>query len=93
MLYPPMDVRIETTDGRVIEGCEPFVKGHPQNPFTLADCVERFMTASAAAVRPLARERLERFVSMVEHLEDVRRERLSRCSDGAAAGLSEETRQ
>ena len=71
MLYPPMDVRIETIDGRVIEGCEPFVKGHPQNPFTLADCVERFMTAATAAVRPLARERLERFVWMVEHLEDV----------------------
>ena len=71
MLYPPMDVRIETTDGRVIAGCEPFVKGHPQNPFTLGDCVERFMTAATAAVRPLARERLERFVSMVEHLEGV----------------------
>lgn len=71
MLYPPMDVRIETTDGRVIEGCEPFVKGHPKNPFTLDDCVARFMAAAAASVRPLARERLERFVSLVEHLEDV----------------------
>lgn len=47
------------------------MKGHPQNPFTLTDCVERFMTAAAAAVRPLARERLERFVWMVENLEDV----------------------
>jgi len=71
MLYPPMDVRIETTDGRVIEGCEPIVKGHPKNPFTLDDCVARFMAAAAASVRPLARERLERFVSLVEHLEDV----------------------
>ena len=26
---------------------------------------------SAGSVRPLARERLERFVSLVEHLEDV----------------------
>ncbi len=71
MLYPPMDVRIETTDGRVIEGCEPFVKGHPENPFTLADCVERFMTWAGAAARPLARERLARFVAMVEDLEHV----------------------
>jgi len=71
MLYPPMDVRIETTDGRVIEGCEPFVKGHPKNPFTLDDCVARFMAAADASVRPLSRERLERFVSLVEHLEDV----------------------
>ncbi len=71
MLYPPMDVRIETTDGRVIAGCEPFVKGHPSKPFTLGDCVERFVTAAGAAVRPLTRERLERFVSMVEDLEYV----------------------
>jgi hypothetical protein len=48
------------------------VKGHPENPFTLRDCVERFMTAAGAAVRPLARERLERFVSIVENLEDVK---------------------
>ena len=48
------------------------MKGHPENPFTLGDCVERFMTAAAAAVRPLARERLERFVAMVEDLEDVK---------------------
>ena len=71
MLYPPMDVRIETSDGRVIEGCEPYVKGHPMNPFTLDDCVERFQTWAASAARPIARERLERFVSMVQHLEDV----------------------
>ena len=72
MLYPPMDVRIETTDGRVIAGCEPFVKGHPSKPFTLGDCVERFVTAAGAAVRPLPRERLERFVAMVEDLEHVK---------------------
>jgi 2-methylcitrate dehydratase PrpD len=72
MLYPPMDVRIETTDGRVMAGCERFVKGHPENPFTLADCIERFMTAAGAAVRPLARERLDRFVAMVDDLEHVK---------------------
>src|SRR5262245_22994652 len=32
MLYPPMDVAIETMDGRVLEGCEEFVKGDPRNP-------------------------------------------------------------
>ena len=71
MLYPPMDVRIETIDGRVLVGCEQFVKGHPEHPFTMSHCVERFMDWAGAGVRPIARERLERFVSMVEHLEDV----------------------
>jgi 2-methylcitrate dehydratase PrpD len=72
MLYPPMDVRIETTDGRVIAGCEPFVKGHPENPFTPSDCVERFMAWAGAAARPIARARLERFVALVEDLENVK---------------------
>jgi aconitate decarboxylase len=72
MLYPPMDVRIETTDGRVIAGCEPFVKGHPENPFTWSDCVERFMAWAGAAARPIARAHLERFVAMVDDLENVK---------------------
>ncbi|MGH7392355.1 MAG: hypothetical protein ACREM3_23295 [Candidatus Rokuibacteriota bacterium] len=53
-------------------GCEPFVKGHPSNPFMLGDCVERFVTAAGAAARPLATKRLERFVAMVEDLEHVK---------------------
>jgi 2-methylcitrate dehydratase PrpD len=71
MLYPPMDVTIETTDGRVLSGCEEVVKGDPRNPFTFGDCVERFMEAAASAARPLPASALERFVAMVERLEDV----------------------
>jgi 2-methylcitrate dehydratase PrpD len=71
MLYPPMDVSIETTDGRVFSGCEMFVKGHPNNPFTLSDCIERFRSAAAWAARPIPPARLERFVEMVEDLEHV----------------------
>src|SRR5215471_2296902 len=55
MLYPPMDVRIETIDGRVLVGCEQFVKGHPEHPFTMSHCVERFMDWAGAGVRPIAR--------------------------------------
>jgi 2-methylcitrate dehydratase PrpD len=72
MLYPPMDVTIETTDGRVLAGCEAYVKGDPRDPFTLADCGERFMEAAAAAARPLPAEDLRRFVAMVERLEHVK---------------------
>jgi 2-methylcitrate dehydratase PrpD len=72
MLYPPMDVTIETTDGRVLSGCEEFVKGDPRNPFTFADCVERFVEAAASAAVRVPREDLERFVTTVERLEDVK---------------------
>ena len=72
MLYPPMEVTIETTDGRVLSGCEEFVKGDPRNPFTFQECVERFMAAADLAARPLPADALERFVEMVTHLEDVK---------------------
>jgi 2-methylcitrate dehydratase PrpD len=71
MLYPPMEVAIETTDGAVLRGCEEYVKGDPRDPFTLADCVERFTTWAAAAVTPPRADDLERFVGLVERLEDV----------------------
>jgi len=48
------------------------VKGSPENPFTMGECVERFMTWAGVAVRPIPRERLERFVEMVENLADVK---------------------
>ena len=71
LLYPPMDVRIETTDGRLFQGCEEFVKGHPSNPFTLADCEQRFRAAAAWAARPIPAVRLDRFVAMVKDLEHL----------------------
>ncbi len=57
MLYPPMDVTIETTDGRVLSGCEEFVKGDPRNPFTFEDCVERFMACGRRGGPAAARGR------------------------------------
>jgi hypothetical protein len=38
----------------------------------MGECVERFMTWAGVAVRPIPRERLERFVEMVENLADVK---------------------
>jgi len=93
MLYPPMDVTIETTDGRVLVGCEEYVKGDPRNPFTLADCVERFMAWAAVAARPLPRADLERFVAMVERLEDVKDAATLMPLLGGAGATSEERRR
>jgi 2-methylcitrate dehydratase PrpD len=93
MLYPPVDVAIETTGGRVLAGCEEYVKGDPRDPFTLGDCVERFMTWAASAARPLPADDLERFVSMVERLEDVEdAAALMPRLGGAAGGPGEEPR-
>jgi len=72
MLYPPADITIETTDGKVYVGCEPFVKGHPGNPFTLSDCIERFTSWAAWAAKPIAPAQLQNFIDAVVNLEDVK---------------------
>jgi 2-methylcitrate dehydratase PrpD len=94
MLYPPMDVAIETTDGRVLSGREEYVKGDPRDPFTWADCVERFMAWAAAADRPLPAADLARFVEMVERLEDGKDAgALMPLLGGAAVMAGKETRR
>jgi 2-methylcitrate dehydratase PrpD len=72
MLYVPADVTIELVDGRVYRGCEEFVKGHPRNPFSLRECVERFMSCAGLAARRMDPGRLQEFARMVEALEDVK---------------------
>ncbi len=74
MLYPPSDITITTTDGRVFVGCEQFVKGHPSNPFTLSDCAERFKSWSAWAATPIDSRQIQNFIDRVadlEHVEDA----------------------
>ena len=52
------------------------MKGDPRAPFTLEDCVERFMAWAAAAARPLPAADLERFVALVERIQrDLSRQR------------------
>ena len=72
MLLPPMDVTIETSDGRVLSGCEEFVKGDPRNTFTFEDCVERFVAAAASAARPPAGGRSRALCDDGGHLEAVK---------------------
>jgi 2-methylcitrate dehydratase PrpD len=73
--YPPDDVDIYTRDGRVLGGCEPYVKGHPQKPMTFDDVVEKFQRCVQLSARPLSPEGLDAFVADVRALEalaDVR---------------------
>ena len=69
MLYPPMDVRSRRPTGGSSPGAG-YVKGDPRDPFTLADC--RALHGVGRADPPLPAADLERFVAMVERLEDVK---------------------
>ena len=92
----PADGRDDRDDRRSgsSPGCEEYVKGDPRDPFTLEDCVERFLAWAAAAARPLPAADLERFVALVEHLEDVKDVATLMPLLGGAAGVpSEESRR
>jgi 2-methylcitrate dehydratase PrpD len=69
--YPPDDVDIHTVDGRVFRGCERHVKGHPRNPMSFDEVVEKLRKCAALSARPVARERLDAFVAAVRTLEAV----------------------
>ena len=73
--YPPVDVDIHTTGGGVFRGCEPCVKGHPRNPMTFDEVVEKFRRCAELSARELPRGALDEFCARVadlELLEDVR---------------------
>jgi len=69
--YPPDDVDIYTTDGKVYSGAEPFVKGHPQNPMSFEECVEKFRRCVEFSVKPLPAKRLDEFLRQAERLEEI----------------------
>jgi 2-methylcitrate dehydratase PrpD len=70
--YPPDDVDIHTMDGQIYRGCERHVKGHPQNPMTFDEVVEKFWKCVELAVKPLSRQKLATFLAQVETLEAVK---------------------
>ena len=73
--YVPADIDIHTVDGGMYSGCEQYVKGHPANPMTMEEVVEKFHRCAALSVLPLPRDGLKAFcadVANLEALDDVR---------------------
>ena len=73
--YPPVDVDIHTVDGKIWSGCELYVKGHPSNPMTLEEVIEKFQRCAELSALPLAPEAMHAFCGLIadlETLEDVR---------------------
>ena len=67
----PSIVDVTLTDGRTLSCRVDSVKGHPSNPMSFDDCEEKFWSCVPYAAKPLARERLERLVERIRHLEQV----------------------
>ncbi|HUB11358.1 MAG TPA: MmgE/PrpD family protein [Acetobacteraceae bacterium] len=73
--YPPVDIDIHLIDGTVRSGCELYVKGHPRNPMTVEEVMEKFMRCAELAAMPLPAGSLRAICSCaadLETLEDTR---------------------
>ena len=71
MLIHPTPVDIKTTNGKSYSGCEPFVKGHPQNPMSMDECIDKFMTCARLAAKPIPTDNLTSFVQAVKRLDKL----------------------
>lgn len=68
---PPTDVEIHTKDGQIYSGCEPFVKGHPENKMSFDECAGKFWKCARLSEKPLSNDKLTKFVDLVKTLEQV----------------------
>ncbi|MBI2858563.1 MAG: MmgE/PrpD family protein [Chloroflexi bacterium] len=68
---PSTEVAIRTKSGqRYLKSLE-YVHGHPRDPFTMADCVEKLRRCLPFSARPLGEDRLRELLRVVEHLEET----------------------
>lgn len=67
----PSLVEIRTKSGKVGPIRIDYVKGSPQNPMTLEECIDKFRKCLNFSVKPLPKENTEEVIAMVKGLEDV----------------------
>lgn len=69
--FPDATVEVTMTDGRVVSRTVRFPKGHPKNPYTLAEEQEHFRMATKGFVTPEHQERIIELVSNLEQLDSL----------------------
>ncbi len=67
----PGRVDIETKQGNTYSMTVEYCYGHPKNPMSRKDFVDKFMDCASYAVRPLTEKNPQRVVEMTERLEQI----------------------
>jgi len=67
----PSLVEIRTRRGKVGPRKIDYVKGSPQNPMTLEECIQKFRKCLNFSVKPLPKDNTEEVIDMAKGLEDV----------------------
>jgi 2-methylcitrate dehydratase PrpD len=68
----PAKVRISTYSGQEFSEKVEFIKGHPNNPISFDELVNKFRMCNSFANNPLSNERVEEFIETVLKLENVK---------------------
>ncbi len=65
-------IEIKLKDGSVLHSeRETFRYGHPQNPMSLKEHIEKFSDCASYSVKPLSREQVEKAIQMLTSLEEM----------------------
>jgi 2-methylcitrate dehydratase PrpD len=70
-LMSPTDIEIRTKDGKRYRKSMEFVKGHPKNPMSMAEVVEKFEKCARFSAKPLSDANISKVSRLVEHFEDL----------------------
>jgi 2-methylcitrate dehydratase PrpD len=69
---PAARIELKTKNGRLYPGYVEFIKGHPRNPLTWEECIEKFKACAPLSVKPLTENAIAQIINKVDHLEDVK---------------------
>ena len=67
----PAMVEIELMNGRSHSRRVDIPYGHPKNPMTWQDLLEKFRHCTSYSVKPLSKENIEKAIELIIHLEDT----------------------
>lgn len=70
-LIPPVDIEIDTKDGKHYKKTVEFAKGHPQNPMSMSECAQKLKNCARFSAKPLPERNIDRIYQLVEHLDEL----------------------
>jgi 2-methylcitrate dehydratase PrpD len=71
VLLPPTDIEIETKEGRKYDMRVEVMPGHPDNPLSWADVMDKFKDCVPWSARPFSEQEIAEISQCVQHLETL----------------------
>ena len=62
---------MKTKDGAHYAKEVQYIKGHPQNPMTMSECIQKFRDCTRFSAKPLPEKNTTTIIQMTETLEEI----------------------